>query len=120
MYKKFEKLLKERHLKPIDVSKATGLYRAVFSDWKAGRSTPKLDKLQRIANFFEVPITYFLDTPSLEQEAESLGINVDAEKKRIYALTKDEATMEILKGLESLDDDQKNAILALIKSFTKK
>lgn len=117
MYKKFESLLQQRHLKAIDVAKATGLYRSVFSDWKSGRAVPKIDKIQKIAAFLEVPVSYFLDTPSLEKEAASLGIDVDAEKQRIYSLTKDEATMEILKGLESLNSEQKSAILAVIKSF---
>lgn len=120
MYKKFEQLLNERGLKANDVAKGTGLYRSVFSDWKSGRAVPKIDKIQKIADFFNVPVSYFLDTASVEKEATSVGIDVDVEKQRIYALTKDEATMEILKGLESLTSEQKSAILAVIKSYNTK
>lgn len=116
-YDKFDELLKQRNLKAIDVARGIGIYSGKLSDWKAGRYTPKLDKLQQIASFLGVPIECFFDTPSLEKEAASLGIDVDAEKQRIYSLSKDEATMEILKGLESLNSEQKSAILAVIKSF---
>ena len=59
MYTKFSKLLHQRGLRPIDVSRATGINSAVFSEWKKGKSTPKTDKLVKLAEFFEVPIEYF-------------------------------------------------------------
>ena len=60
MYKYFEQLLKERNIKTSVVSRETGIPYSAFSDWKAGRSTPKADKLQRIAAYFDVSIDYFL------------------------------------------------------------
>lgn len=55
-YAHFEKILGEKNLKAIDVSKATGIATSTLSDWKAGRSTPKNDKLTAIADFLEVPM----------------------------------------------------------------
>lgn len=62
MYNVFEELLKEKGVKTADVCKATGLRQSLFSDWKAGRYTPKLDKLQKIATYFDVPVERFTDT----------------------------------------------------------
>lgn len=59
MYEKFSKLLHQRGLRPSDVSRATGINSAVFSEWKRGKSTPKTDKLVKLAEFFEVPLEYF-------------------------------------------------------------
>lgn len=59
-YKKFEDLLKEKNTTTYRVSKATGISGATFSDWKSGRSSPKLDKIKIISNYFGVPIDYFL------------------------------------------------------------
>lgn len=59
-YKKFEDLLKEKNTTTYRVSKATGISGATFSDWKSGRSSPKLDKIKMIAEYFGVPIDYFL------------------------------------------------------------
>ncbi|MGE4214115.1 MAG: helix-turn-helix domain-containing protein [Anaerotignaceae bacterium] len=61
MYIKFEDLLKKRNVTAYEVSKSTGVLQSTLSDWKNGKYTPKLDKLQAIANYFNVPITYFLE-----------------------------------------------------------
>lgn len=58
MYEVFEKLLKVNNVKAADVSKATGIRQGVFSDWKAGRYTPKMDKMQKIADYFGVTVEY--------------------------------------------------------------
>lgn len=61
MYEIFEKLLKKHGLKIADVSKATGISYSTFTDWKAGRYTPKADKRKTIADYFGVSLSY-LDT----------------------------------------------------------
>lgn len=61
MYKKFEALLDDRKITPYKVSKETGISTATLSDWKSGRSKPKVDKLKILANYFGVPLEYFLE-----------------------------------------------------------
>lgn len=61
MYKKFERLLIERNLTPYKVSLATGIAQSSLSDWKRGVSKPKVDKLQILADYFGVPLEYFLE-----------------------------------------------------------
>lgn len=61
MYEKFEKLLIERNLTAYRVAKDTGLAPTVFSDWKTGKSKPKVDKIKILADYFGVSIEYFLD-----------------------------------------------------------
>ena len=58
MYEIYCKLRDEKGLKDADVVKATGITKSTFSDWKSGRSKPKQDKLQKIADFFEVSLDY--------------------------------------------------------------
>ena len=41
------------------VAKATGLSPVVFSNWKSGKSNPKLDKLKKIADHFGVSVEVF-------------------------------------------------------------
>ena len=57
MYERFEQLLQENDVSTYKVSKATGIAQSVFSAWKKGISTPKTDKLQRIADYFHVPLS---------------------------------------------------------------
>lgn len=58
MYEIYCKLRDEKGLKDADVSKATGIPQSTFSEWKKGRSKPKGEKLQKIADFFEVSVDY--------------------------------------------------------------
>lgn len=61
MYEKFAKLLEERGVTAYRVGKETGLSTVVFSEWKSGKSKPKVDKLKRLADYFGVSIEYFLE-----------------------------------------------------------
>lgn len=60
LYKKFKQLLEERNITAYRVWKDTGIPQSTLSDWKSGRSTPKVDKLIKIANYFEVPLEELL------------------------------------------------------------
>lgn len=60
MYKKFATLLAENNKTTYQVSKETDIAQSTLSDWKTGRSTPKVDKLQKLADYFKVPIEFFL------------------------------------------------------------
>lgn len=61
MYEKFERLVKARGITAYRVAKDIGLATTVFSDWKSGKSKPKVDKLKKIADYFGVTIEYFLE-----------------------------------------------------------
>ena len=61
MYKKYEELLEKTGKTSYQVSKDTGIAENIFPYWKNGRSTPKVDKLQKLAKYFGVDIDYFLE-----------------------------------------------------------
>ena len=50
MYEIFLRLLEEHHVTAYKVGKETGIGASTFSDWKSGRSQPKKEKLQKIAD----------------------------------------------------------------------
>ena len=67
MYERFEKLLKEHGITAYRVAKDTGVTTATLTSWKQGKYTPKRDKLQKIADYFGVPVDYFSSSePMLE------------------------------------------------------
>lgn len=65
-YENFERLCEMTGTKPAQVSRATGISTATFSSWKKGLYTPKNDKLQKIADYFQVPIEYLRGEPSVQ------------------------------------------------------
>ena len=66
MYEKLEILLKERKMtvyglvKELAKNEDTKIAKSTFSDWKHGKSKPKADKLQILAEYFGVPMEYFM------------------------------------------------------------
>lgn len=60
-YKKFEELLLKNNITAYRIAKNTGLYTPLFSEWKSGKSIPKVDKIKILADYFGVTIEYFLE-----------------------------------------------------------
>lgn len=58
MYEIFVELLQNKGVSAYQVCKSTGIAGATISDWKKGKSTPKQDKLKKIADYFEVSLDY--------------------------------------------------------------
>lgn len=56
MYAKYVELRDARNLTDAKVAEATGISRSTFTDWKNGRSHPKIEKIVKIAKFFEVSV----------------------------------------------------------------
>lgn len=57
-YDKFQKLCEVKGVKPSEVSRATGVATATLSSWKSGKYTPGIDKLKKIADYFDVSVEY--------------------------------------------------------------
>lgn len=60
-YKKYADLRDSKGVTDYRVSKNTGVPTSTLSNWKAGRYTPKSDKIKAIADYFGVPMEYFLE-----------------------------------------------------------
>lgn len=60
MYEKYAALRDERGLTDYRVSADTGIPTSTFSNWKAGRYKPKVDKLLILAKYLGVPIEALL------------------------------------------------------------
>lgn len=61
MYEKYAKLRDKKGITDYRVSEDTKITKSTFSDWKSGRSNPKIDKLKILADYFGVNIEYFLE-----------------------------------------------------------
>ena len=60
MYEIYCKLRDKKGYKDSDVARITGITKSTFSDWKSGRSCPKNDKLQKIAETLGVTVDYLM------------------------------------------------------------
>lgn len=58
MYERFELLLQLHGVTRHAVAKATGIAESTLSTWAYGKSTPGIDKLKLIADYFDVSLDY--------------------------------------------------------------
>lgn len=102
MYEIFEKLLKMHNVTAYKVGKATGIASSTFTDWKNGRSIPKQEKLQKIADYFEISIEELMGKEKKEE-----GNETDREHKERLEILKVNKDLRILfdaeKGMSSKD-----------------
>lgn len=59
MYTKYVELRDNKGITDYRVSIETGIPKSTFSDWKSGRSKPKVDKLILLAQYFGVSLDTF-------------------------------------------------------------
>lgn len=60
MYERYVELRDKKGVTDYRVSKDTGIARSTFTDWKKGRSAPKVEKLLLLAKYFDVPVEYLI------------------------------------------------------------
>lgn len=85
MFKNYEILKNAKGVTDYAVAKACGLGKSTFSDWKSGRATPGIKKLQKIADYFGVSIEFLLTGQDSEKQAGSLLDLTDEEQLLLAA-----------------------------------
>lgn len=117
MYEIFEQLLKKHDITPYRVYKETGVPQSTLSDWKNGKGVPKIDKLQKIADYFGVTVDYLIngneqkETPTLTEKDER-----DISKRLDQTLSDLENSQGALMfDGEPLDDITKELLIASLR-----
>lgn len=68
MWEVFEKLCLSKGVSAYRVGEETGIKGSTFYGWKTGKYTPKTEKLQKIANYFNVSLEYLMTGEEPEEE----------------------------------------------------
>ena len=102
MYEIYQKLLDMNGVKSADVARATGISNMTFSDWKKGKSTPKMDKIEKIAKYFGVTTDYMM-----------------GKKSEVPSLSMVDEHFELIKLYSSLSEADQKAIMQIMRSMAK-
>lgn len=102
MYEIYQKLLDMNGVKSADVARATGISNMTFSDWKKGKSTPKMDKIEKIAKYFGVTTDYMM-----------------GKKSEVPSLSMADEHFELIKLYSSLSEADQKAIMQIVRSMNK-
>lgn len=102
MYEIYQKLLDMNGVKSADVARATGISNMTFSDWKNGKSTPKMDKIEKIARYFGVTTDYMM-----------------GKKSEVPSASMADDHLELIKLYSSLSEADQKAIMQIMRSMAK-
>ena len=104
MYEIFSELLQRYGVTPYKVSKQTGVSQSTLSDWKRGISTPKQDKLQKIADYFGVSLEYLM-TGEEKEGGEKYYLNEETAQvaQEIFENKELRALFDVQKDMEPED-----------------
>lgn len=117
MYEKFENLLNERGITPYRVHKDTGISTATLSVWKNGKSQPKKDKIEKLCEYFEVPLSYFYENEEVEKKTMiSRKDERDIEKKLTETLNQLESGDGLMFNGEIMDEETKRLLEISLRS----
>lgn len=58
---RFNELLHSRNLTQKEIAAACGVSTSTVSTWSKGINMPRMDKLERLAAFFNLPTSYFIE-----------------------------------------------------------
>lgn len=75
----FSKLCASRGVKPNTVCREIGLSTATATHWKQGQ-LPKSDKLQKVADYFDVTTDYLLTGTTTTQNEEAHQLDADLQR----------------------------------------
>ena len=102
MYEIYQRLLDEKGLKNADVARATGISNMTLSNCKRGKSVPKADTMQKIAEFLNVSVDYLMT----------------GEEKEVPTFSPEH--IELISAYDKLSSADKLAIMQIIKSLSEK
>lgn len=110
-YQRFQYLLYRHNATAYQVSKATGISDGSLSDWKNGRSMPKVEKLQKIADYFGVTVDYFVgnqnEKPAAQMDdelAEYLEqLKTRPEMRMLFSLTKSATKEDVERAVRIIE-----------------
>lgn len=113
-YEKYAKIRDEKNLTDGKVAEMCGFGRSTFSDWKAGRSVPKAEKMQKIADALEMDY-YELVGPvgkfSRLNPDRTVRITVTAKNKDVY--------QELIDLYRNATPDAQKSVMTLLKNSQK-
>lgn len=103
MYEIFSKLLQAHGITPYKVSKETGVSQSTLSDWKRGISTPKQDKLQKIADYLGVSLDYLMTGEEKENDRYYLNDETAKVAQEIFENKELRALFDVQRDMEPDD-----------------
>lgn len=113
-YERYIAIRDSKHMKDADIAKSAGIPQSTFSDWKKGKSMPKVDKLLRIAEALEVAYTELVGN-----YGKYSILNPDRKERITIAAKEKEFYQELIDLYRNATPDAQTSVMTLLKNSQK-
>ena len=76
MYERYVELRNQKGVSDYRVAKDTGIPKSTFSDWKSGRSKPKIAKLKILAGYFGVAVDELISAKGKGSAVDDVDVTI--------------------------------------------
>ncbi len=97
----------------IEVARAARVSSGTISDWLSERSYPRMDKIQRLAEFFHIEKSDLIEEHSLENQ-----YHISRSATNLFnELMEDSEALSIYQDIKKLSPENRDIVKALIKNL---
>ena len=109
-YDKYQKMCHQIGKSPFAVARDLGISSRTQGNWKSG-SEPRYGTLKRIADYFNVDVSYFYQDDEIESKDDKIVENFVEEMRQKSTLTEDENLMLMM--FRSVTDEQRQELIRI-------
>lgn len=113
-YERYVNIRNSKHLKDSDVAKSAGIPQSTFSDWKKGKSMPKVDKMLKIAEALGVEYQELVGT-----YGKFSRLNPDRLERISIAAKEKDFYQELIDLYKNATPDAQKSVITLLKNSQK-
>ena len=109
-YDRYVELCRKNGMSPTGVARKVGISSRTAADWALG-AEPRNSTLKRIADYFNVDVSYFYEDDEIENKDDKLVENFIEEMRQKSTLTEDENLMLMM--FRSVTDEQRQELIRI-------
>lgn len=113
-YEKYASIRDLKHMKDADVAKSAGIPQSTFSDWKKGKSIPKIDKLIKISNALGIGYNELVGAHGLHS-----SLNPNRPVKISVEAKYETQAQELVDLFKNATPDAQTSVMTLLKNSQK-
>jgi transcriptional regulator with XRE-family HTH domain len=98
-----------------ELAEIVGVTAPTFNEWVNGKKYPRIDKIQKLADYFGILKSDLIEDKDIEEKKAKTDVAVDI----VFRLKKDQNFLDAVKLLYDLDAEQLEGVTAMLRSLFK-
>lgn len=98
-----------------ELAEIVGVTAPTFNEWVNGKKYPRIDKIQKLADYFGILKSDLIEDKDIEEKKAKTDVAVDI----VFRLGEDQRFLDAVKLLYDLDAEQLEGVTAMLRSLFK-